>query len=171
MTAMYTGSFDPVTRGHIDIARRAARLADILIVALPDNPNKQPLFSRGERISFLQDALSGIPNVQITAVRGMLASFVREKNINMIVRGVRNAADFEYETQMAHYNKLLTRGVDTVLLPAEAAHRHISCSAVKEIARLVYACEKGCEEAVLLTMVTEAVRDALKARILKGDAS
>jgi pantetheine-phosphate adenylyltransferase len=163
VTAVYTGSFDPITRGHIDIARRAARLADRLVVALLDNPNKACMFSKEERIAFLRQELADIPNITVDAVPGMLANYIREQHITVVIRGVRNAADFEYEALMARYNKLLTSGTDTVFLTADEALSHVSCAAVKETARLIY--QNNCNDEPLLTIVTPLVLRALKERI------
>ena len=162
MTAIYTGSFDPLTRGHIDIALRSAKMAEKLIVAILDNPNKQYLFSLEERLCFLKQELAEIPNIEIDAVRGLLAAYVTEKKINMIIRGVRTAADIDYEMTMARYNAMLAHGAETVLLPGDAAFAHISCSAVKETAKLVYA--YGYTDESLLQLVTPAVCAALKSR-------
>jgi pantetheine-phosphate adenylyltransferase len=167
MTAVYTGSFDPLTRGHIDIARRAAKITDKLTIAILDNPKKRPFFSLEERLVFLKQELADIPNAATDTVHGLLAAYVTEKKINVIIRGVRTAADMEYETTMARYNAMLSHGVDTVFLPAAAAFTHISCSAVKETARLVYA--HSYTDDCLLSMVTPVVLTALKSRFKKGN--
>lgn len=165
MKALYPGSFDPVTRGHMDIITRAAAVADQLIVAVLINTAKQPLFDIEERVRFLQELTADMPHVTVDSFTGLLSVYAREHGIDCILRGVRSAADFEYETHMARINRQLTGGIDTWLLPADAGFSHVSGSAVREIAYLLY--HGGLDDAPLDTMVAPSVKDALRVRFKK----
>lgn len=132
--AIYPGSFDPVTVGHLDIIKRAASLADELIVAVLINENKKPFFSLEERIDILKKELCPLENVKVTYFKGLLVDFAIQQNINTIIRGVRGNVDFEYEFQMAQTNKALSEGLETVFLITDSKYSHISSSTVKEIA-------------------------------------
>ena len=115
--AVYTGSFDPVTNGHMDIIRRASEIFDVLIVSILNNKEKTPLFSVEERVKILEEATKDLPNVQIDSFSGLLVDYAREKDLHVIVRGLRAITDFEYELQMAQTNRMLSHGkIDTVFL-------------------------------------------------------
>ena len=103
--AVYTGSFDPVTNGHMDIIRRASEIFDVLIVSILNNKEKTPLFSVEERVKILEEATKDLPNVQIDSFSGLLVDYAREKDLHVIVRGLRAITDFEYELQMAQTNR------------------------------------------------------------------
>jgi pantetheine-phosphate adenylyltransferase len=163
MTALYTGRFDPVTYGHIDVVKRAVKLTGTLIITVLDDSSVPSFFSIEERLAFIRDACGGIENIKIEAFTGLLASFAQDKGASAIIRGVRNASDFELETKMAHYNRLLTDGIDTVFIPANPEYRHISAGAVQETARLVY--KNGFNDKILSALVTPMVRQALKIRL------
>jgi len=161
MTLIYPGSFDPVTLGHIDIAMRGAKIATQLIVAVLHNPGKQSLFSVEERVAFLQGALGSMNNIEITYSGGMLVELAAQKGATAILRGVRGISDLENETNAAAYNKLLSSNeIETILLPASQAHSHISSSAVREIASLIYS--NNLCDSVLATMVGANVQEALR---------
>jgi pantetheine-phosphate adenylyltransferase len=130
--AVCPGSFDPVTNGHLDIIRRAARLFDELVIAIGVNPRKSGLFSVNERVSMLRSSTSELANVSVATFTGLLVDFCRDRDIEAIVKGVR-VVDFEYEVQMAQMNHRLT-GVETVLLPTNAEYAFLSSSLVKEVA-------------------------------------
>jgi pantetheine-phosphate adenylyltransferase len=164
MTAVYAGRFDPVTLGHTDICRRAAKIADKLIVAVLDDPAIQTAFPIHERLAFVKDACKDIKNAKVDAFSGILAAYARQVKAGAFVRGIRNAADLESEQQMGHFNRLLTDGTDTVFLTADPVYRHISGSAVREAARLIYG--NGYDDTVLSKMVTPVVLHALKTRFL-----
>ena len=132
--AVYPGSFDPVTFGHIDIIRRSAQLVDELIVAVLVNHAKIPLFSASERVNMLHDVTSDIPNIRIESFTGLSVDFVRKCNAQFIVRGLRAITDFEYELQMAQTNKVLGNGVDTIFLTTDLAYAYLSSTTVKEVA-------------------------------------
>ncbi|MBO4890054.1 MAG: pantetheine-phosphate adenylyltransferase [Lachnospiraceae bacterium] len=133
-TAIYPGSFDPVTYGHIDIIERAADIFDELIVAVLNNSAKQPLFSIDERVNILQEVLKGIPNIRILSYEGLLVDFAMECKANVIVRGLRAVTDFEYELQLAQTNSVLNEGVDTIFLTTSLKYAYLSSSTVKEVA-------------------------------------
>ena len=110
--AVYPGSFDPVTFGHLDVIRRAADIFDVLIVSVLNNKEKSPLFSVEERVKILEEATKDIPNVQIDSFSGLLIDYAREKNLHVAVRGLRAITDFEYELQMAQTNRILAPDID-----------------------------------------------------------
>ena len=133
-TAIYPGSFDPVTLGHLDIIKRASGLFDKLIIGILVNPNKIPLFSLKERISMLREVTREIPNIEITSFEGLLVEYCRMNQIDGIIRGVRGAMDFDYELPMAQINQSLFPKTQTVFLAASPEYSYISSSGVKELA-------------------------------------
>lgn len=134
--AVYPGSFDPVTFGHLDIIRRAAQMFDDVIVAVMNNSAKTSLFSTDERVKMLQDVTSDLDNVQIESVDGLMIDYCRSKNIHIVIRGLRAITDFEYELQIAQTNKELSHNeVDTVFLVTNLRYSYLSSSTVKEVAR------------------------------------
>lgn len=133
-TAVCPGSFDPITKGHMDIILRASSLFDKVIVAVMDNPQKQCLFSVCERKNMLLQCFEKYPNIEIEAFDGLLADFVKQKNAAAIVKGLRALSDFEYEFQMALINRNLFSGAETLFLPASAEYMYFSSSMVKNIA-------------------------------------
>jgi len=134
--AVYPGSFDPPTMGHIDIIARAARLFDELIVAVAINSEKRPLFSLQERVEMLQECCRALPNVRVVPLQGLLARFAQEVGACAIVRGLRAVSDFEYEFQMASMNRQLAPEVDTCFMMTHQQCALVSSSVVKEVARL-----------------------------------
>ncbi len=132
--AVYPGSFDPVTYGHIDIIERSANLVDELIVAVLINRSKTPLFSAEERVKMLAEVTADIPNVRIKSFSGLSADFVRECDARFIVRGLRAITDFEYELQMAQTNRVLDHEIDTIFLTTSLEYAYISSTTVKEVA-------------------------------------
>ncbi len=132
--AIYPGSFDPVTYGHIDIIERAADIFDELIVAVLNNSAKRPLFSVDERVNILKEVLADIPNVSILSYEGLLVDFAAQNNAGVIVRGLRAVTDFEYELQLAQTNSVLSEGVDTIFLTTSLKYAYLSSSTVKEVA-------------------------------------
>ncbi|MBD5532248.1 MAG: pantetheine-phosphate adenylyltransferase [Lachnospiraceae bacterium] len=133
--AVYPGSFDPVTYGHLDIIRRAARMFDELIVSVLNNKAKTPLFSAEERVRILEEVTKEFPNVKVDSFTGLLIDYAREKDIHVSVRGLRAITDFEYELQIAQTNKKLSGGsLDTIFLTTSLEYSYLSSSSVKEIA-------------------------------------
>lgn len=133
--AVYPGSFDPVTYGHIDIIRRAAEMFDELTVSVLDNKAKTPLFSVEERVKILKEATKDIPNVKVESFSGLLINYAAERGFHTSVRGLRAITDFEYELQIAQTNSKLSHGkLDTIFLTARLEYTYISSSSVKEIA-------------------------------------
>ena len=133
--AVYTGSFDPVTNGHMDIIRRASEIFDVLIVSILNNKEKTPLFSVDERVNMLKDVTKDIDNVEILSFRGLLVDFAKEHQVQTIIRGLRAVTDFEYELQMAQTNRMLSHGkIDTVFLTTSLEYAYLSSSAIKQIA-------------------------------------
>ena len=134
--AVYPGTFDPLTRGHEDLVRRAAGLFSRLVVGVADSKAKKPFFVLDERISIAREVLSHYPNVEVAGFRGLLKDFVREQNARVIVRGLRAVSDFEYEFQMAGMNRSINPEVETVFLTPGEQYMFISATMVREIASL-----------------------------------
>jgi pantetheine-phosphate adenylyltransferase len=135
--AIYPGSFDPLTFGHIDIIERSVRLFDTVVVALLTNPQKTPLFTVEERVEILQQILKPrFPTVEIEVFHGLLVDYAMHKNANVIVRGIRAVTDFEYEFQMALMNRRLSPTIETVFMMPAENYSYLSSKLVKEIAEL-----------------------------------
>ncbi|KGF08046.1 phosphopantetheine adenylyltransferase [Ezakiella coagulans] len=134
MIAVYPGSFDPVTNGHIDIIQRAAKLTDTLYVAVLTNPSKKPFFTVEERISLLEKVTEDIPNVKIEPFSGLLIDYAEKIGAKIIFRGLRAVSDYEYELQMALANKKLKGDTETLFMVANSKYSFLSSSLVKEIA-------------------------------------
>lgn len=132
--AIYPGSFDPVTYGHIDIVKRAAGIFDELIVAVLSNRAKSPLFSVEERVNILHEVFADIPNVTIKSYEGLVVDFAVQNGANVIVRGLRAVTDFEYELQMAQTNNVLNKNVETMFLTTSLEYAYLSSSTVREVA-------------------------------------
>ena len=132
--AVYPGTFDPITNGHVDILRRSLKIFDRVVVALADNVRKSPLFSLGERRAFITDALGGDPRLEVDAFQGLLADYCRRRGATVVVRGLRALADFEYEFQLAHMNRHLAPDVETMFLMTGEESFYVSSSLVKEVA-------------------------------------
>jgi len=133
--AVCPGSFDPVTKGHVDVIRRASGMFDNVIVAVMNNSAKRCLFSAQERAQMLEKALAGVANARVEVFTGLLADFASRRGATAIVKGLRAMSDFEYEFQMALINRSLNNGTETVFLPGSAEYMYLSSSMVKEIAR------------------------------------
>ena len=133
-TAMYPGSFDPVTRGHLDIIRRASRMFDKLIVAVLNNSAKTPLFTVEQRVEMLRECCKDIPNVEVASFDGLTVNFARDQGATVMVRGLRAVTDFENEMQLAHTNHALLPGIETVFLATSIQWSYLSSTMVKEAA-------------------------------------
>lgn len=134
LRAIYPGSFDPVTFGHLDVIERSARLADELIVGVLQNNHKRPLFSTEERVKMLEETTEDLKNIKILPFDGLLVDFAKKVNARMIVRGLRAVTDFEYEIQMAQTNHKLEEDMETVFLSTSLKHSYLSSTVVKEVA-------------------------------------
>ena len=133
-TAIYPGSFDPVTSGHLNIIRRAANIFDRLIVCVMVNSTKSPLFTQEERVQMIREVVSDIPNVEVDSSSDLLADYARQKGSCVIVKGLRAGSDFENEFQMAIINNKINPNLDTMFLTAEHQYMYLSSSTVKELA-------------------------------------
>jgi pantetheine-phosphate adenylyltransferase len=136
ITAVYPGTFDPLTRGHEDLVRRAANLFDQVVVGVAQSQNKKPFFTLEERLAIADEVLGHYPNVRVRSFSGLLKDFVREQNARVIVRGLRAVSDFEYEFQMAGMNRHLLPEVETLFMTPSDQYQFISGTIVREIAIL-----------------------------------
>ena len=132
--AVYPGSFDPVTLGHLDIIERSAKIMDKVIVGVLKNNSKTPLFSVEERVNILKKATQDIPNVEVRSFSGLAVDFAKECQAHTIVRGLRAITDFEYELQIAQLNRVMDTSIDTVFLTTSLEYAYLSSSTVKEVA-------------------------------------
>ena len=133
-TAIYPGSFDPVTLGHYDIIERSSKIFDKLIVGVLNNSAKSPLFSVEERVNMLKDVTSHFPNVEVQSFAGLLIDFVLSNDANVIVRGLRAITDFEYELQLAQMNRVIAPEIDILFLTTNLKYAYLSSSMAKEVA-------------------------------------
>ena len=161
LVAIYPGSFDPITNGHLDIISRGSKLVDRLVVAVLRNQSKQPLFSVDERVGLIKSVVKGVSNVEIASFDGLLADFAAERGASMILRGIRAVSDYELEWQMALMNRRLRPDIETVFLTAGEEYSFISSKLVKEVASL---------GGSVTGIVPEAVEERLKERfaLLQG---
>jgi pantetheine-phosphate adenylyltransferase len=158
--AVYPGTFDPITLGHLDIIRRGAHLVDKLVIGVTTNPSKEPMFSVEERLEMVRREVTGIPGqVEVVEFDSLLMDFAESQRATAILRGLRAVADFEYEFQMAGMNQQLNDNIDTVFLMADASLQPIASKLVKEIARYGGAIEK---------FVTPAVADDVRRHLNGG---
>ena len=134
--AVYPGTFDPVTNGHIDLIQRASKIFPRLIVAVATSRAKAPFFSLEERITMLEEAVQGLPSVQVVGFHSLLIDFVREQKASIILRGLRAVSDFEYEFQLAGMNRQLSKDVETLFLTPDGKQMFLSSTLVREIASL-----------------------------------
>lgn len=157
VTAIYPGSFDPVTNGHLDLVARGAKLFDRLIVAVLRNSAKNPLFSVAERVEMLREGTQVFGNVEIATFEGLLVDFARERRAHAVLRGIRAISDYEYELQMAHMNRRLNPDVETIFLMPDAKYSYVSSRLVKEVFRVGGSVEG---------LVPQLVIDRLRSRAL-----
>lgn len=155
-TAIYPGSFDPITNGHLDVVQRATKLFDRVIVAVASNESKQPLFTLEERLAFVRQSVSGMANVEADAFDCLLVEYVRQRSAQVVLRGLRAVSDFEFELQMALMNRSLNENFETIFMMPKVTYSFLSSRVVKEIARL-----RGDVSA----FVPEHVRSALLTRL------
>ena len=133
--AMYPGSFDPVTLGHLDIFRRSASIFDEVVIAVLANSAKSPLFSEAVRVKMIVEAVKDLPNVTVETFSGLTIDFARQNNIHVMIRGLRAVTDFEYELQIAQSNRKMAEDIDTMFLTTSLEYAYLSSSIVKEYAR------------------------------------
>lgn len=158
-TAVYPGSFDPVTKGHLDIIKRAAKINDHLIVAVLINSAKNPLFTVEERVELLKECCKGIQNVSVESFDGLTVEFAKKRHASVMVRGLRAVTDFENEIQLAHTNHALYPGIETVFLSTSLKWSYLSSTIVREAAHYNHDVSK---------FVTPNVEAALKKKIREG---
>jgi pantetheine-phosphate adenylyltransferase len=156
VSAMYPGTFDPITLGHEDLVRRACRLFDKVVVAIAANPGKEPMFSIEERVALAESVLSEFDNAEVTGYDGLTVDFAKANGLQVIVRGLRAISDFEYEFQLANMNRHLTAEVETAFLTPTEKYTYISSSLVREVASM------GGD---ISEFVSPQVRDALLDRV------
>ncbi|WP_439243217.1 pantetheine-phosphate adenylyltransferase [Lonepinella sp. BR2474] len=130
---IYPGTFDPITNGHVDIIERSAVLFSEVIVAVAASPSKKPLFELEQRVQLAQQSVAHVPNVRVIGFADLLANVVQQQAIQAIIRGVRSTTDFEYELQLAHLNKTLANGVESLFLPPSEQWAYVSSTIVREI--------------------------------------
>ncbi len=135
-TAVYPGSFDPITNGHLDIVERSAEIFDNLIIAVFINPNKKPLFTVEERVEMIREVTRHLPNVQVDSFEGLLGDYARQRSAKVIIRGLRAVSDFEYEFQMALMNRKLNPNVETIFMSSSSKNIYISSTIIKEVSSL-----------------------------------
>jgi pantetheine-phosphate adenylyltransferase len=155
VVAVYPGTFDPLTYGHMDIIERATALVDQLIVGIYENPDKQPLFSLEQRVKLVGEAVTGLPNVHVKAFKGLTVDFIRQVGGRVMIRGLRANSDFEREFEMALMNRKLAPDVELLCLMTSSQYQFLSSSLIKEVAKL-----GGCLEG----MVPDHVAVALKGK-------
>jgi pantetheine-phosphate adenylyltransferase len=156
--AVYTGSFDPITLGHLDVIERASRIFDALIVGVGINPDKQPMFSLEERVRLVEQSLGHLENVRVELFSGLSVTFVRAQGARVLLRGVRSLTDIEAEFTMTLANRRLDADIETVFLMADAQYSHISSSLLKQITPLA-------DDTALLRFVPQPVVDALRQKM------
>ena len=159
LTVIYPGTFDPFTRGHEDLVRRASQLFDRVIVGVADSASKQPFFTTAERVEMAREVVAAFPNVEVKAFSGLLMDFVHEQGGRAVMRGLRAVSDFEYEFQMAGMNRRLFPEVETLFLTPSEEHTFISATIVREIAKF------GGD---VSSFVHPAVLARLKAKVARG---
>jgi pantetheine-phosphate adenylyltransferase len=159
--AVFTGTFDPITLGHLDVIRRASSIFRLVIVGVGSNPDKASLFTLDERVSLIRACVADLPSVSVDSFAGLAVRFVRSCGAGVIVRGVRSVADMDYELTMARSNRSLEPSIETFLLPANESYSHISSTLIRQIAR-----EAGRKE--LGKFVPAPVVEPLLAKFRKG---
>jgi pantetheine-phosphate adenylyltransferase len=159
VSAMYPGTFDPITLGHEDLVRRASRLFDKVIVAIAANPSKEPMFTLEERVDLATRSLSDLDNVEVSGYDGLTVDFAQANGLGVILRGLRAVSDFEYEFQLANMNRHLAKDVETAFLTPTETYNFISSSLVREI------CSLGGD---ISEFVSPIVNEALMNRVNNG---
>ena len=158
--AIYPGTFDPITKGHLDVATRAAKIFDKLIIGVYDTPNKHLLFTTGERVELVKQAIVGLPNVEVVSFTGLTANFAAEIGVKVMVRGLRASADFEREFELAMMNRKLAPELELVCLMARLEYQFLSSSLLKEVASL-----GGNIDNLVPRHVAEALKEKAKSKL------
>lgn len=153
---IYPGSFDPITNGHLDIIKRASNIFDEVIVGVLINPDKTGLFEIEERVKLIKRATKDIPNVRVESFGGLLINFMKERNIKVIIKGLRAVSDFEYELQMSLMNKRLNPDIETIFMMTAAEYSFLSSSSVKQVAIF-----GGCIEGLVPSEIIEDVEERI----------
>ena len=153
--ALYTGSFDPMTNGHLDIITRSSKMFDELVVGVIVNPNKNPLFTREERVAMIKEVTAHLDNVRVDSFEGLLADYVNKNQFDAVVRGLRATSDFEYEIQMAQMNAcLFDKGIVSVFLMTSPRYSFISSSMIKEVVSL-----NGCVDGLVPEIILKKIKE------------
>lgn len=152
--AVYPGTFDPLTCGHMDIIERTAALIDSLIVGIYENPGKKPLFSLDERVGLVQEAITHLPNVQVRAFKGLTVDFIRQTGGRVMIRGLRANSDFEREFEMALMNRKLAPDIELLCMMTSSQYQFLSSSLIKEVAKL-----GGCLDGMVPAHVAAALKE------------
>ncbi|MEW6025712.1 MAG: pantetheine-phosphate adenylyltransferase [Planctomycetota bacterium] len=154
--AIYAGTFDPLTKGHIDVIERGAKIFSELVVAVADNPAKNPIFCKQERVNHIKKVIGKYPNVRVDSFKGLLIDYVRKQKTNIILRGIRTISDFEYEFQMALTNRAIAPDIETVFVMTCEKYSYISSHLLKEAVSL---------GADMQLFVPAEIQDALKKKL------
>lgn len=155
--ALYSGSFDPLTNGHLDIIKRSAKMFDKLVVGVIMNPNKTPLFTIEERMEMIHEVTRDMPNVEVDSFCGLIAAYVNENGFDAVIRGLRVTTDFEYEIQMSQMNaRLFNPGIESVFLMTAPEYSFISSSMIKEVASL-----GGCVEGLVPDCIMDNINNKI----------
>lgn len=153
--ALYTGSFDPMTNGHLDIITRSSKMFDELVVGVIVNPNKNPLFTREERVAMIKEVTAHLDNVRVDSFEGLLADYVNKNQFDAVVRGLRATSDFEYEIQMAQMNAcLFDKGIESLFLMTSPRYSFISSSMIKEVVSL-----NGCVDGLVPEIILKKIKE------------
>ncbi|MEY8368426.1 pantetheine-phosphate adenylyltransferase [Anaerovoracaceae bacterium 42-11] len=153
--ALYTGSFDPMTNGHLDIITRSSKMFDELVVGVIVNPNKNPLFTREERVAMIKEVTAHLDNVRVDSFEGLLADYVNKNQFDAVVRGLRATSDFEYEIQMAQMNAcLFDKGIESFFLMTSPRYSFISSSMIKEVVSL-----NGCVDGLVPEIILKKIKE------------
>lgn len=154
---IYPGSFDPITNGHLDIIERASKLCDKVIVAVLQNPSKNPLFTLAERVYLIEEAVKPFENITVECFSGLLIDYAKKNDAKVIIKGLRAVSDFEYEFQMALMNRKLAPDVETIFLMTSSENSYLSSSLVKEVAKF-----GGCIEGLVPASTKKEILEKIK---------
>lgn len=157
--AIFAGSFDPITNGHLDIIERAAKLFDELQIGVLYNPNKKGLFTFEERVKLIKECTNHLHNIKVVSFDGLLVNYCEKNGVQTLVRGIRNSADVEYELQMAHMNRELNSNIETIILPTTTKYSYVSSSLIKEVLKF---------DANIENLVPKVIIEELKRKVNRG---